>query len=288
MIIDLAHYQADAGRIDYRKVQAAVSGAYIKVTQGTTYIDPTWRVHGIGLRGVPRGAYHYCTGADPSAEAHHFAGALAAGTWELRPAIDIEYKGATAGWLKEFIAALRAATGLRKLRVYSNIALLRVQLLPKLWIDPDLDIWAARYNDTLNWDHPQLVLWQHTQSGGTPGITGPVDQSVEMHGWAPGADQPTLGDDDMQPDERAALIELRDALRAAGFGKGRLPGRGEAMKSITDDAYGWTLNSAGKAGEALAEVQRLRADLAAGKVGIDYAQLAGEILRQLAQSKVEP
>lgn len=95
----------------------------------------------------------------------------------------------------------------------------------------------------------------------------------------------TPEDDDMQPDERAALLELRDGLRAAGIGKGRLPGRGEVMKSITDDAYGWTLNSAGKAAEALAEVQRLRADLEAGKLGgvpeLDYDLLAKALLRQM-------
>jgi hypothetical protein len=93
--------------------------------------------------------------------------------------------------------------------------------------------------------------------------------------------------DDLEPDERAALMELRDGLRAAGIGKGRLPGRGEVMKSITDDPYGWTLNGAGKAGEALAEVQRLRADLAAGKLGgggaIDYDQLAAALLRQMSK-----
>jgi hypothetical protein len=282
VIIDLAHYQADAGRIDYRKVQAAISGAYIKVTQGTTYIDPTWRVHGIGLRGVPRGAYHYCTGADPSAEAHHFAGALAAGTWELRPAIDIEYKGATAGWLKEFIAALRAATGLRKLRVYSNIALLRVQLLPKLWIDPDLDIWAARYNDTLGWDHPQLVLWQHTQSGGTPGITGPVDQSIEMHGWTPAADQQRNGDD-------VAWTQREGAPEVPDYYPGRPKGATLADPLL---ALAWdTAHSAvarDMATLAVQKVDALRADLAAGKLGgdsapIDYDKLAAALLRQMSK-----
>jgi GH25 family lysozyme M1 (1,4-beta-N-acetylmuramidase) len=282
VIIDLAHYQADAGRIDYRKVQAAISGAYIKVTQGTTYIDPTWRVHGIGLRGVPRGAYHYCTGADPSAEAHHFAAALAAGTWELRPAIDIEYKGATAGWLKEFIAALRAATGLRKLRVYSNIALLRVQLLPKLWIDPDLDIWAARYNDTLNWDHPQLVLWQHTQSGGTPGITGAVDQSVEMHGWAPSADQQQNGND-------VAWTQGEGAPAVPDLYPGRPKGSTLADPLL---ALAWdTAHSAvarDMATLAVQKVDALRADLAAGRLGgdsapIDYDKLAAALLRQMSK-----
>jgi len=100
--------------------------------------------------------------------------------------------------------------------------------------------------------------------------------------WVTRLGSATEGEDDLQPDERAALLELRDSLRAAGIGKGRLPGRG-SLQPVTDDSYGWILNGAGKAADAVDAVQQLRADLAAGKVGIDYAKLAGEILRQLAR-----
>ena len=281
MIIDLSHYQSDAGRIDYAQVRSAVTGAYIKLTEGVDYIDPAWRAHAIGLKGIPRGGYHFCRGGDPSGEVHHFADVLATGTWELRPAIDIEWPQASAGWLREFIAALRAATGVRALRVYSSFALLRDVLEPGQWIDPELDIWAARYNDTLGWDHPQLALWQYTQSGRIPGITGPVDQSMEVHGWTPNTDQVT-GGDDVLADERAALMEVRDNLRLTKPGV-RLPGRGAVMPALTDDQYGWVLNSAGKAADALAAVQQLRADLAAGKLGIDYAALAKALLAEMAK-----
>jgi hypothetical protein len=186
------------------------------------------------------------------------------------------------GWLKEFIAALRAATGLRKLRVYSNIALLRVQLLPKLWIDDDLDIWAARYNDTLGWDHPRLVLWQHTQSGGTPGITGAVDQSVEMHGWTPAADQQQNGDD-------VAWTHGEGAPAVPDLYPGRPKGSTLADPLL---ALAWdTAHSAvarDMATRAVQQIDALRADLAAGKLGgvgpeIDYDQLAAALLRQMSK-----
>jgi hypothetical protein len=102
--------------------------------------------------------------------------------------VDIEATGADPAWLKAFLTALRQATGIRKLRVYTSRSLLVGPLSPARWIDPDTDLWAARYNPTLGFDHPQLVLWQHTDAGRVPGITGTVDLSVELHGWTPRAD----------------------------------------------------------------------------------------------------
>ena len=88
-------------------------------------------------------------------------------------------------------------------------------------------------------------------------------------------------EDDVQPDERAALMEVRDNIRLTKPGV-RLPGRGAVMPALTDDQYGWVLNSAGKAADALAEVQQLRTDLADGKF-FDYAELARQIIAQLAK-----
>lgn len=197
MIIDLSHFQADAAPIDYAAVKTKVTGAYIKLTQATGYTDPAWQTHHAGLAGIPRGGYHFCgqmdgrghvTYQDPAAEAQHFASVLTKATWELRPVVDIEAAGADPAWLKAFLTALRQATGIRRLRVYTSRSLLTTALDPARWIDPDTDLWAARYNPTLGFDHPQLVLWQHTDAGRVPGITGPVDLSVELHGWTPRAD----------------------------------------------------------------------------------------------------
>ena len=196
-LIDLSHFQADAGPIDYATVRAKVSGAYIKLTQATTYIDPAWPKHWAGLRGVPRGGYHFCGRMDnlghvdyqnPEAEAKHFASVLTKAAWELRPVVDIEAPGADPTWLKTFLAALRSSTGIRRLRVYTSRALITGPLTPAAWIDPDTDLWIARYNPKLGFDHPQLVLWQHTDSGHVPGITGPVDLSMQLRGWTPKTD----------------------------------------------------------------------------------------------------
>lgn len=239
-IVDLSHHQSDAGRIDYARVRPAVDAAYLKVSQGASYVDPAWRVHWSGLAGVPRGPYHYCTGADPHLEARHFAAVVGATPFELRPAIDIEYAGATADWLRIFMTELRKTTGWRRLRVYTGLALARTVLDPAAWIDDDTDLWIARYAPALGWTHPQLALWQRTQSGTVPGISGPVDLSDAMNGWTPthditGADMPLSQDDvnrivdalltrplaDLYPDTPTRTMTLADTIAWAAANAGR-------------------------------------------------------------------
>lgn len=88
----------------------------------------------------------------------------------------------------------------------------------------------------------------------------------------------TLNGDDMQADERAALFEVRDALRAAGFGKGRLPGRAlDPRFNGPDDAFGWILTAAGRAADAAAAATKA----SAGPPHVDYDELASALLRQL-------
>lgn len=218
MLIDISHFQTDAGPIDYTAVKAKAAATYVKLTQATTYVDPAWRQHHDGLAGIPRGGYHFCGRMDnlghvdylpPDAEAKHFADVLTKATWELRPVVDIEAPGADPAWLKAFLAALRSSTGIRRLRVYTSRALITGPLNPAGWIDADTDLWIARYNPTLGFDHPQLVLWQYTDAGHVPGIQGQVDLSVELHGWTPRADtQPDPVPTTMQESEPMIAIPL--------------------------------------------------------------------------------
>lgn len=88
-------------------------------------------------------------------------------------------------------------------------------------------------------------------------------------------------EDDMTPDEHAALLEIRDALRASGLGKGRLPGRSKGFASSSDDAFGWILTAAGVADTTLAELRALTAQVQHPQ--LDYAELAAELIHQLGQ-----
>lgn len=70
------------------------------------------------------------------------------------------------------------------------------------------------------------------------------------------------GDIDMQPDERAALLEIQAGLRASGLLKGRLPGRSPGNLNRVDDPYGWLLTGASDANDAASGVAALRAQVA--------------------------
>lgn len=187
-VVDLSHYQ-NPTQIDYEKLRSEIAGAYMKVTQGTTTTDITWAQHYAGLAGTPRGCYHYAGQGvalgDPTQEAQHFASLYRQAPWELRPTLDIETGAPTPAWVKTFVAAFRAAAGVQQMRIYMPESFAITHLVPAEWIDADLDLWIARYNTTLGWDHPSLVLWQFTSSGSLPGYGGKVDLSHEMHSWSP-------------------------------------------------------------------------------------------------------
>ncbi len=92
----------------------------------------------------------------------------------------------------------------------------------------------------------------------------------------------------MQPDERAALMEVRDGLRAMKPGA-RLPGRSATQQSTVDDEFGWTMTGAGRADDAARGVEALRAQVTAligaqAAAPIDYQRLAAVLLPQLVMA----
>jgi len=187
-LLDASHYQ---GTINWPRVRADnCLGAYIKVSDGSTGVDPTWQTNHAGARGVglPVGPYHFAEGGNSGTEAAHFSGAWPAG-WDLDPVLDYEIAGANAGWLSSFRLNFRTITGFQPFRVYSGLSLLEGALNPANWIDAETTIWAARYAASLGWNHPALVLWQNTSTATLPGVLGDVDEDQFMNGWTPATDQ---------------------------------------------------------------------------------------------------
>jgi lysozyme len=71
--IDISHYQ---GTPDFNAVKAAgIALVFVKATQGTTYIDPTFAINRDHARsaGLTVGFYHFANATDPIAEANFFA-----------------------------------------------------------------------------------------------------------------------------------------------------------------------------------------------------------------------
>lgn len=201
MLIDVSNHQ---GAINWKTTAPAIQGAYIKVTEGTGFVDSWWRSNHDAASGnhIPVGAYHFADLGNPLAEADHFADQYLTAAWQLRPVLDIETPGSTANWITAFRNQFRARTGSTAFRVYTNRSLLQGALSPAGWIDGSTDIWAAAYGSTLGWDHPALVLWQNTDAATVPGVLGNVDADQYMHGWTPTTD---IGGDDLTPDQWAFI-----------------------------------------------------------------------------------
>jgi GH25 family lysozyme M1 (1,4-beta-N-acetylmuramidase) len=230
VLIDISHHQSN---IDWTRATAAIDGAYVKITEGTTYVDPDWQHNhdAITAGNRPAGAYHFADLGDPTAEADHFADQYLQRSWQLRPVLDIETTGATAAWITAFRTRFRKRVPDPRFRVYSSLSLLTSALNPAGWIDADTDIWAARYAPQLGWDHPQLVLWQSSSTATIPGVLGGVDVDQYMHGWTPAAD---LTGADVTPDEHDALMLIRDQITGGVNPDGSLKGwKGLPLKDLT-------------------------------------------------------
>ncbi|WNV82205.1 GH25 family lysozyme [Umezawaea sp. Da 62-37] len=171
-----------------------ISFCSVKLTEGTTYINPAARSQVDGARsvGISTGGYHYAHPGDPRGQAHYFAdqldarGLLASGS--LWPMLDMEEPGFPDpnGWIREFIAAFRERTG-APLLVYANVYWLTALIDPNQWADDAVLVWAAQYNgDPGNPDyaHPRLAIHQHTNSGHVNGFSGLVDRNATMDGWS--------------------------------------------------------------------------------------------------------
>lgn len=82
------------GKVDFRAVKAAgANGVYLKVTEGTGFVDPNYTANRAAAKaaGLRVGGYHFAHPKnDPSAEAEFFLSHLQLEKGDLLPALDIE------------------------------------------------------------------------------------------------------------------------------------------------------------------------------------------------------
>jgi lysozyme len=99
------------GPDDYKK--AGVTHLYLKVSEGTTFVDATYhdrRNQGIAA-GAKTGGYHFAGHNDPASEAAFFLSKLVAPKpGELRPCLDLE-SGQSASWAEAFVRHVHDALG---------------------------------------------------------------------------------------------------------------------------------------------------------------------------------
>jgi len=192
--IDISHWQ---GVINWTAVRASgVEFAYIKATEGTTYLDPTFdrnypRAY---YAGVVRGAYHFAVPnrSSGASQANFFfrnGGAWSADNRTLPGMLDIEYNPygttcyglsqvAMVNWIRDFINTYHARSG-RWAVIYSTTDWWTRCTGNFGGFAANNPLFLARYSSSpgalpRGWQF--WTIWQYTSVGRVPGISGNIDK----------------------------------------------------------------------------------------------------------------
>lgn len=181
---DISHYQ---GTPDMAKAKAAgYQFVYVKSSEGTTYVDPTFatNVKDAHTAGLLVGAYHFARPDQDSAvtEANHFISLLQANPTDLMPVLDLEEpttKGSMTGadlaaWSRTFINTVQSAVG-HKVMLYTGNWFINEYSLVGL---SDIPLWDSYYSSTAppsagGWT--EWTAWQYSDKGTVAGVSGGVD-----------------------------------------------------------------------------------------------------------------
>lgn len=193
--LDISHHQ---GAINWQELSKSVKSGpfahvkfvYIKVTEGTTWIDRLYEDHwqGAGTAGLDRGAYHfYSLKFSGLEQAQHFVKEINKFKWEIPPVVDLEFSGNSRYRpsqtefnyeLVQFLSTVEAATGRRPL-IYTTHFFYRRYL--KEHFDEE-QYWIRDIHFSPGkWRSPDWLLWQYEDRGRIPGIEGDVDFNLYRH-----------------------------------------------------------------------------------------------------------
>jgi lysozyme len=184
--IDVSHYQIPQS---WQLVaNYGVDMCYIKLTQGTSFVDPMALTHANNARavGINVGFYHFAdTTVDAAVEASFFRSHLAnVGDYQLLPTLDLEVNKSSLtptqieAWIQAFLDAF-----VDPMMIYSYQPFLDANLPPSHTLGK-LPLWLAQYRAVT---HPMLpigwtkaALWQTTNAGNVPGISTAVDLDTPL------------------------------------------------------------------------------------------------------------
>lgn len=189
--VDVSHSN---GNVDWTRVRAAgISFAFVKATEGMTFVDSKCATNVAGCRavGIVPGLYHfYHHDVDPEAQAAHFLQTVGRPeTGDLPPAIDVEAPGDGSGAITypktevvhrvgAFVQAVERALGRTPL----------IYTYPSVWEEitgnsnafaANCPLWIASYvavAPTIPGGWSQHTVWQYTDRGRVDGISTIVDR----------------------------------------------------------------------------------------------------------------
>jgi len=170
--IDVSHHN---GRIDWVNLgKSGVSFAFMKATQGTGMVDQTFLANTKAAQtaGIPSGAYHFFTTADPKAQAEQFLNTVGANT-DLRPVLAVETPFGGPGWGDSLEGSMRIWLDLVEKKTGCAPIILTSMSFAKNIKSPEFGrypLWIVRYSQTDPVAPPpwtKWTLWQYTDHGNT-------------------------------------------------------------------------------------------------------------------------
>lgn len=177
--VDVSHYQ---GTVNWSSVQrTGIAFAYAKATGGTSFVDPQFANNWNGLRkeGLIRGAYHFFhLNEDPIAQGRFYAQTVGAfDAQDLPPILDVEVRDdvprdSMVTRVQQWLTTVEQATGRRPM-LYAPTDFYREYFAGAFDAYPLIQ---AQYGvDAPDTVGKRWTIWQHSQTGHVPGITGDVD-----------------------------------------------------------------------------------------------------------------
>ncbi|HEV7682681.1 MAG TPA: glycoside hydrolase family 25 protein [Pyrinomonadaceae bacterium] len=182
VVIDLSHYNQVTSFPEIQ--QSGIVGVIHKATEGTNWSDPTYasRKPQALAAGLLWGAYHFGVNADGTAQAQYFLSFVKPGPQDLL-ALDFEENSSsqmTIAQAEQFVTEIYNQTG-RYPGFYSDalagnmLGSNQDSILANCWF------WRAEYGGAAPSVPPTWstwTMWQYTESGSVPGISGSCDRDT--------------------------------------------------------------------------------------------------------------
>lgn len=179
VVVDMSHHQADP--IDFAAMKAGgIVGVGLKATEGTSYVDPTYRERKQKAldAGMKVFSYHFFHGGNIDQQMAHFVDTVQPKTGE-RLVIDHE-ADASLEELRQAVEFLMNTTG-AEITIYSGHTIKdQLGTAKDNLLADNTSLWIAQYTTAASpsWPKgtwPAWSLWQYTDKATVPGFNGPID-----------------------------------------------------------------------------------------------------------------
>jgi GH25 family lysozyme M1 (1,4-beta-N-acetylmuramidase) len=197
--IDVSIFQGND--IDWQAVKNAdISFAFVKATEGATWVDDTFAINWQRMKqaGIIRGAYHFFRPLKtPQEQVDNFLttvkNVLEPG--DLPPVLDVEPfpDNVRAQWealnlnqridrVEQWLQLVERETGSKPI-IYTNPSFWH-EFMDDTQVFTNYPLWIAHYTNApqpfvpaRNWGGNGYTIWQYTQTGTVPGVSGNVDRN---------------------------------------------------------------------------------------------------------------